>query len=93
MNALNKVRKRIEEDQELVFKFEILERRLSQKDKKIADLEAKIIDLMDQLANAEGNLETDAQKIVDGEKKMPEGYYRETITKDSKFDYSHKKQA
>lgn len=104
MDAVEKIKQRIKEDQAVVNEFNKLEQQLTTKDDIIKSLQNRITQLEDKLyqqqerlvyerENIAGDINRDAKLIADGEKHMPDGYYRETIKKPADFSYCHKKQA
>lgn len=93
MKELKKLlRERISDDQKFLKEIEEFERVFDEKDDRIAHLEKKVSRLEYELSCVPTSIKSDAKRIADGEIKMPDGYYRETIKGSANFSYAHKKQ-
>lgn len=72
--------------------YEGLEREIKDKNIEIKQLIKENATLQYQIDNQAGDIVTDALKVVNGEKEMPHGHYRESIGKPALFNQTYKKQ-
>lgn len=85
--------KRIKEDTIILNEIKSLERQIASKDKEIVRLQKEKEVLEHELDNVPASsIDIDAKLIADGEKRMPDGYYREAIKESANFEYTHKRQ-